>query len=785
MKISSVYARFYKSLNFDYVAKAAASGGGAEWDGVPDGRTFPYVRVPLEPDITTIVGSNESGKTQVIDAIRFAITGSGIKRRDFCRYSEFFAVDAPVSFPEFGIALGGADPEAVNIANELLELEGEACLETLDDVRLFRRPADQNEGMGAVHWPAKAGGSSSKHFQNLGSWGELLPQVWEIDASVALPDSVPIDWLLDPRAETALSRQERLELFNSVLSMQSLLATEESVKQHASSIVNAMAWPKRVSTEVRAQLSVAADLLFRVAGVDRSNIRELRQAIEDGEEGYVATIVDSINEQIDRELAPNRWWTQDSEFKVLVSPRDHDLVLTIRDRTGKDYTFDERSRGLKYFLSYLVQFLAGRPRAGSQSKILLMDEPDAYLSGQGQQDLLRILAAAASPEDPAYAPCQVVYVTHSPFLIDRNHPERVRVLEKGDLDEGTRVVAAAHHNRFEPVRTALGQQVGESTFVGAENIIVEGASDQILIAGMNTHLRSAGVGGSPVPRTDVLDLNNVVLVQAGGTPHVPYTTFLARGKGEVKPSVVVLLDSDKAGDDAVAELAELTRGKNPVVRDEFVLRLAEIPGVPADVETIEDLVPWGAARTAVLYFLGQLGRTSLELPEDEPALAEQSAYDQLNEMLAKSTDPVRCGKVAFAKSVVETVNALDAEDRRELEESFANLVKHLARTSTQAVAQERTTQIRRRLARSIRTFKRERSAGSQRQWAALLVDELDSLVDDGPSYEPLRQKLRDMRHEFALTEDLGEPFAEHEEFVARLDPLLNLLRIDEMEHRSS
>ncbi len=77
----------------------------------------------------------------------------------------------------------------------------------------------------------------------------------------------------------------------------------------------------------------------------------------------------------------------------MVSPREHELVFTIRDCTGTDYSFEERSAGLKYFLSYHVQLLAHQPPATGQSEILLMDEPDAYLSNQGQQDLLRILEA--------------------------------------------------------------------------------------------------------------------------------------------------------------------------------------------------------------------------------------------------------------------------------------------------------------------------------------------------------------------------------------------------------
>ena len=168
-----------------------------------------------------------------------------------------------------------------------------------------------------------------------------------------------------------------------------------------------------------------------------------------------------------------------------------DLVFTIRDRTGTEYSFNERSGGLKFFLSYFVQYLAHEPPASGAQEILLMDKPDAYLSSQGQQDLLRIFDGFVDPADDR-RPCQVVYVTHSPFLINKNHSERIRVLEKGDGDEGTHVIRDVGRNHYEPLRSAPGAFVGETTFIGNCNLMLEGLSDQILFAGESSRLRRVG-----------------------------------------------------------------------------------------------------------------------------------------------------------------------------------------------------------------------------------------------------------------------------------------------------
>ena len=101
MKLRAVYARFYRSLNYDFMRSSADNYKPDPWDTTPEG-DYPFVRVKLRPDITTVVGGNESGKTQVLRALRAALTGKGYDRSDFCRYSRFFGVDKTMVKPEFG-----------------------------------------------------------------------------------------------------------------------------------------------------------------------------------------------------------------------------------------------------------------------------------------------------------------------------------------------------------------------------------------------------------------------------------------------------------------------------------------------------------------------------------------------------------------------------------------------------------------------------------------------------------------------------------------------------------
>jgi hypothetical protein len=104
MFIATVYIRFFRSFNFDYLRKAHDRFVVDPWDELEsDGLQYPFVKVPLEDGITTVVGANESGKSQLLWAMKHALTGQGIERGDFCRYSQFFAVNKAMAFPDFGL----------------------------------------------------------------------------------------------------------------------------------------------------------------------------------------------------------------------------------------------------------------------------------------------------------------------------------------------------------------------------------------------------------------------------------------------------------------------------------------------------------------------------------------------------------------------------------------------------------------------------------------------------------------------------------------------------------
>ncbi|MFN4261604.1 MAG: ATP-dependent nuclease [Gemmataceae bacterium] len=478
MYLKAVLIRFFKSFNYDFLRKHHPTATQQPWELI-DGAWFPFVRVPLLKDITTVVGANESGKSHLLSAIEKGLSGADITRRDFCRYSQFFTVEeGRMRWPDFGFQFAELTRED---QEELRKVAGIKTPGAIDSFTLIHSARSTLE-LWLPNGDSYSNHTVSRPQDLMGS--VLLPKVFHIDSSVALPSSVPLSWLRGT-TKRRWPRKDRNDLIETVDGLSSSLATEEAIKGGAASIFSSFSrfFSGGVTTSNgqangdrgdRA-FALAKDLIFKVAKIDKAAIQDLSDALSQEDEGLANGILQQINQRLATALNFPKWWVQDRDFRLTVSARDDDLVFTISDRTQTEYSFGERSNGLKYFLSYYIQYLAHEAPAGRQ-EILLMDEPDAYLSSQGQQDLLKIFNSFAEPEDERQ-PVQVVYVTHSPFLIDRNHGERIRVLEKGTDDEGTRVVNDASKNHYEPLRSSFGAFVAETTFIGNCNLMVEGLAE--------------------------------------------------------------------------------------------------------------------------------------------------------------------------------------------------------------------------------------------------------------------------------------------------------------------
>src|ERR1700722_2273100 len=105
-------------------------------------------------------------------------------------------------------------------------------------------------------------------------------------------------------------------------------------------------------------------------------------------------------------------------------------------------SFSDRSAGFVWFFSFLVLFSQVKKKHGNV--IILLDEPGLNLHAKAQADLLKFINEELKPHH------QVIYSTHSPFMVPADDLSSVRTVED--------VVKYAADGRVEAV---LGTKIGD------------------------------------------------------------------------------------------------------------------------------------------------------------------------------------------------------------------------------------------------------------------------------------------------------------------------------------
>ena len=213
--------------------------------------------------------------------------------------------------------------------------------------------------------------------------------------------------------------------------------------------------------------------------------------------------------------------------------------------------------------------------------ILLLDEPGLSLHGRAQEDLLRYFEKeiASNPKH------QLIYTTHSPFMVDSLHFDQVRIVQDKGIDadgdipreeDGTKVftdVLEAGSDTLFPLQGALGYEIYQTLFIGPNSLVVEGVSDLLYIQTVSGILQAL--------RREGLD-SRWTITPVGGSDRVP--TFVALIGSQKKMNVAVLVDFQKGDKQTIENLY-----KKKLLKKSHVLTFADFTGkTEADIEDMFD-----------------------------------------------------------------------------------------------------------------------------------------------------------------------------------------------------
>lgn len=520
--------------------------------------------IDVDPKVTCLVGKNESGKTTLLYALhRLNPIGTpevdpdkDYPSKGSTEYNKAVAKGQPhAKFVTATFALEPDDVEAVKAVAGKCVTDGVELTYSVDYKKAKYFSLDVDEGVGVKHFAStselsdetKAAAASCKTFKAFeaalqsakddAKAKELLGKVqpiatsglgsfvWEKALKARLPKIMYFD---DYRI---MAGKAGLDL----LSNNGELNKPEYQKQ-------------RTLRDLLDVAGVAPDSLKMGANYEK-HIRLLRN------------MANSISDEV------FEYWTQNREEKVpkgapkhaqssldvLLDVDGHSQTLHVRinnKRHRVDVDFDERSRGFVWFFSFLAAFR--KIVEDHQKLVILLDEPGLNLHGKAQDDLLRFIEERLAAKGH-----QVIYTTHSPFMIEPHRLDRVRTVED-KIDIGTRVSrnwAEAEAGTVFPLQAALGYDLAQTLFIGPNSLAVEGPSDLLYLQSMSAVLEGMGRTG--------LD-SKWTITPVGGSGKL--STFVALLGSNDRLNIAVLMDYKKADDQHIKEIRETGKlNKNHLV----------------------------------------------------------------------------------------------------------------------------------------------------------------------------------------------------------------------------
>jgi len=323
-------------------------------------------------------------------------------------------------------------------------------------------------------------------------------------------------------------------------------------------------------------------VLFDFVNLDPKDILELGQESNNrsnktDEEIYTESIkkkereikLDSASSNMTRKF--REWWRQ-GDYKFDFSADGNYFRIWVSDIIRPEKVeLENRSSGLQWFFSFYLVFSA-EMTGGHDNSIILLDEPGHTLHPMAQKDLSVFFNELAKSN-------QLLYTTHSPFLVDSMNVTKVKVVfvdGKGNtlVSDDLSIKSNMARKSIYPINSAIGITISDAMLIGSKVIIVEGISDQVYLTYIKRQLMSKKYPFE----------SELVFMPVGGTKNIRPVVAIITGKDEELP--LVLLDCDTAGLEKAKSLENSIYNEDK----EKLLRVCDFISATVNSAEIEDIM---------------------------------------------------------------------------------------------------------------------------------------------------------------------------------------------------
>lgn len=400
-----------------------------------------------------------------------------------------------------------------------------------------------------------------------------------------------------------------------------------------------------LNRKAQGQLNEADRNFEKLCKVSGLNPAELQALSAQGDHEIRNQLANRAGSVVTTEL--RRLW-RDRALKVRFNLDAAYLDTLISDPTAVydvEVNLNDRSRGLQWFFSFYIAFAADTDGGDAEDAILLLDEPGLYLHAGSQADLLSHFSKDFDN--------QIIFTTHSPFMVPTDQMESVRTVNIAEASGTTVTNTPTGDSRtLFPLQAALGYNIAQSLFVGDKNLVVEGVTDYWTLSAVSEYCAEIGA----------VSLNSgITITPVGGAQKIHYMVALLSAEGQ---KVLALLDYEK---ESRATSAELIKSK--LIEERSVVFVVDAFNEEPKEADLEDLFDAGVYETAVREcYAKELGGKELALNASVPRIAirMEIAFRQIGIEFHKT----RVTKLILKTMAVAPESVLTVDSRARFEKLF-------------------------------------------------------------------------------------------------------------------
>ena len=186
-------------------------------------------------------------------------------------------------------------------------------------------------------------------------------------------------------------------------------------------------------------------------------------------ESSVQNLLDEISNTVDSYLK-KVWKSMPKDTKIVLQEVENKIKIRIKD-SKNTYSADKRSDGFKRIVTFLLMISIDNKNNYLNNTLILIDEPDSKIDIPGLEYLRDELINIGKNN-------YVIYSTHSTDMIDNGNIDRHIIIKKNNESSNIEV---ANENNYMDVATlyrALGMNV--YSVINEQNIVFEGWTDKLM-----------------------------------------------------------------------------------------------------------------------------------------------------------------------------------------------------------------------------------------------------------------------------------------------------------------